>query len=201
MPAVSKRAGVVSHQHAAWPRAARGSGRQLAVRSLPAIAMGRKQQQRSGGIIRAMVREDANEAYVIGLRLNPDRAGPEWFALWSEEPDGSSRMATRDGRVQWASTPERAHGLRRADQRLIGETEVDGVCDVALVLHRLASSETGDEGDVLDALNLLDDAVNTTGLGRRKASVCWTAWLWRSPKANRWITLSLPSAPRRRLKR
>lgn len=102
-------------------------------------------------------------AYVIGMRVTPDSAGPDWYTLWCDVGDGPNLIVTKDGRMQWSPTVD---GARRMAELIDGEVwtdpaEPNAVCDVAGTLHDIASGTTGNEGIVLDTLNFLDDMLIT----------------------------------------
>lgn len=108
---------------------------------------------------------NAISAYVIGLRVNPDRAGPEWYSLWFEHPEGGHRLVANEGRLQWSSSIDGALALSALldGQVSVDPPEFDGLCDVASTLYEVASLSPGKEAAVLNCLNLLDDMLLTVG--------------------------------------
>lgn len=108
-------------------------------------------------------------AYVIGLRVDPDRVDPEWRTLWFEQ-DGANRIPTKNGRMQWSSNVDAAVALARLIDGDVsfGGGKLGAVCDVASTLHDIANGTTGNEALVLDSLNLLDDMLITVNHPLRK---------------------------------
>ncbi len=104
-------------------------------------------------------------AYIIGLRLSPERENPEWYTLWFENASGQNRVVLKNGRIQWSSSIEGARNLGHEIPDLIGvgESTFDAVSDAAGTLYALQRSSEGDESLVLLFLNLLDDTLNTAG--------------------------------------
>ena len=104
-------------------------------------------------------------AYVIGIRIDPDRAEPEWYTLWFEDEEGSNRVVTKGGRMQWAPRIDGALalGVHFDEQVQIDRPDLDGVCDIARTFFEISHLSTGHEALVLTALNLLDDMLDAVG--------------------------------------
>ena len=100
---------------------------------------------------------------MVGLRLSPDSADPEWYTLWVHDADDEqTRMATDELRLVWAPTANAALALERylpAGSRSLPAPEVNAVCDIATTLWAIDAQEDGSESGILTSLNLLDDAV------------------------------------------
>ena len=107
-----------------------------------------------------------DDAYLIGLRLSPERGEPDQFTLWFEDAAGQNRVPRRDGRLQWAATPSAARRLADDEYDLAGAAaaaaEEVSVCSVPGLLYALTNPSDGDDRTVTLALNLLDDLVNCT---------------------------------------
>ena len=106
---------------------------------------------------------EERQAYVVGLRLDLAASNAPWYTLWFEEADGTNHLASHDGRLIWTPTADAARDLAPTGVRVPVVSSDPALCDVALVLRAVAAGEVGNEAEVLDSLNLLDDAVITVG--------------------------------------
>jgi hypothetical protein len=107
----------------------------------------------------------AESAYLIAIRIDPDAEVAEWFTTWFELESGENRVGSRGGRVVWMRDP--ADVRQNAGSLIPGgyvlEPDAPAVADIAGALHSIQSGEAGNEAEVLDSLNLLDDILITTG--------------------------------------
>lgn len=104
-------------------------------------------------------------AYVIGLRVDPETEVADWYTLWHQVESGEKPVLTVDGRVRWSRTVDSARNQAEIQpgSSFVVDTDLDLVCDVALMLGAVSGGDFGNEPVVLDSLNLLYDLVNSVG--------------------------------------
>jgi len=109
--------------------------------------------------------------YLVGVRLNATRPGPELYTLLllhEGSIPGDDRPLTRDGAILWFSKPELA-----ARALLLGDEpfreaqpfldEVAIVYDIAHAISLIAHADQDDGAVIVNCLNILLDAVSATG--------------------------------------
>jgi len=118
-------------------------------------------------IIPSQPRPRPEELVLVGLRLDPQHEGPQFYTLLAVGGD-NERPITADGRLLFFPRPELADKALALDSSLapLGPPprEVETFCDIAEALHLVNSQDTDPDGVVLECLLIFDDLVRATRL-------------------------------------
>lgn len=110
-------------------------------------------------------------AHILGLRLEADRTGAEWFTLWFDDDD--RKLLDDGGKILWVRSPREAAGLlsvRGGHVEL--SAEEPAVLDLVDLVGQLSKTAPRDPGRFWTEIDLVDDlnmAVDSLGLGLTKA--------------------------------
>ncbi|MGA2370658.1 MAG: hypothetical protein ACLPPV_05340 [Candidatus Korobacteraceae bacterium] len=118
-------------------------------------------------ILHARQRQPHEELVLVGLRLDGDHDGPQFYTLLAVGGD-NERPITAGGRLLFFTHPELGAKALRLDPDLAklgpAPQEVETFCDVAEALHLINSQDMDPDGVILDCLLVFDDLVRATKL-------------------------------------
>jgi len=118
-------------------------------------------------ILPSRQRQSHEELVLVGLRLDGDHDGPQFYTLLAVGGD-NERPITAGGRLLFFTHPELGAKALTLDHDLakLGQAphEVETFCDVAEALHLINSQNTDPDGVILDCLLVFDDLVRATKL-------------------------------------
>jgi hypothetical protein len=111
--------------------------------------------------------EHAEELVLVGLRLDPQHDGAEFYTLLAVGGD-NERPVVADNRILFFARPELASKALALDAELsrlgTAPAEVETFCDIAQTLHLVNSQDADPEGVILECLLIFDDLVRATRL-------------------------------------
>jgi len=111
--------------------------------------------------------ETHEELVLVGLRLDPQHDGPQFYTLLVVGGD-NERPATAEGQLLFFARPELASKALALDASLAklgpAPQEMETFCDVAEMLHLVNSQDVDPDGVVLECLLVFDDLVRATRL-------------------------------------
>ena len=118
-------------------------------------------------ILHARQRQPHEELLLVGLRLDGDHDGPQFYTLLAVGGN-DERPTTAEGRLLFFPHPELGAKALTLDPDLAklgpAPQEVEIFCDVAEALHLINSQDTDADGVILDCLLVFDDLVRATKL-------------------------------------
>ena len=118
-------------------------------------------------VISSLQPERHQELVLLGLRLDAQHEGPQFFTLLAVGGD-NERPIMQDGRLLFFAHPELASKALSLDAGLsqLGPApqEIETFCDVAQALHLVNSQDADPDGVVLECLLVFDDLVRATHL-------------------------------------
>ncbi len=107
------------------------------------------------------------ELALIGVRMTPHHAGPQFYTLLAVGGD-NERPLTADGAILFFTRPDLAAQALAMDPNLSAlgpaPTELESICDVAETLFLVNSQPVDSHGTVLDCLLIMDDLIRATHL-------------------------------------
>ena len=107
------------------------------------------------------------ELVLVGLRLDPQHDGAQFYTLLAVGGDNERPIAVED-RIVFFARPELASKALALDSELAklgpAPQEMETFCDVAQTLHLVNAQDVDPEGVVLECLLIFDDLVRATRL-------------------------------------
>jgi hypothetical protein len=107
------------------------------------------------------------ELVLVGLRLDPQYDGPQFYTLLAVGGD-NERPITTDGHIIFFARPELAAKALARDPALAtlgaAPQDMETFCDVAQTLHLVNAQDADPEGVILECLLIFDDLVRATRL-------------------------------------
>ena len=113
-------------------------------------------------------KELSRELYLIGFRMDPAAAGPQYYTLIGSEGDGE-RPITCGGRVLFFRTPaEAAKALAASDNGFRDvrpvPAQLEMLCDVGEALHVANQEEEDEDGLLFELIAVFDDLLREVKL-------------------------------------